>query len=675
MDFRTRGISGIVGGAALIAILLVPGLAQAKPSCHGKKATVVLGGGNNKFVAKHNGHGTQVVIAGAGIDTIVTGKGPDVICGGDGNDRLQGGKGKDRVYGGTGDDVITNIKGKDSSYGEDGNDQLLGGPSKESMDGGIGNDLVNGSSDRDSLHGGLGDDLMVGDDGSDDIWGDDGTDEIHGGSGGEDMFGGSGDDRMYGDLLDDRMDGGSGADLLVGGHGTDAMRAGDGDDWMRGGPNGDSYNGEGGTDTISYADETPANINGVLANLPIGTAVTPDGNETIGGIENVLGSAFEDTITGTGAANDLDGGPGDDDIIGGGGSDALNGGPGNDSCDLDRVDKVTSCGLGAVPETPPDIQLNSAFVFLDPRGPDPGLYVIGRPAAVYDDLLVTASGSGFTVNSPAGTPIVRLPDPINLCSHLSNGATCSTPTKPLSFITAWGGDGNDSVKLAGSYPPALTAVLNGGPGNDALEGSSGDDMLYSGRSGNDTMRGGEGSDALLALGTGGDTLVGGGGNDQMVTDDPCQGHDYQGGTGFDIAGFARYALALTGKTGVQATLGGTATDPGRAGCSATQIRGDMEILEGSSGPDELTGTSGNNPFISGRGGDDVIHGGGGADTLTGDGGNDSIYGDAGFDTLESQDGSTDKAVHCGAGGGEAVRDASDPVRGCKKLKKGKRKRK
>src|SRR4051812_50189256 len=86
---------------ASVALLvwLVPA-AQAKPTCHGKKATVVLGGGNNKYVAPHQGHGNQVVVAGGGDDYIVTGKGSDVICGGDGNDRILGGRGTDHVYGG-----------------------------------------------------------------------------------------------------------------------------------------------------------------------------------------------------------------------------------------------------------------------------------------------------------------------------------------------------------------------------------------------------------------------------------------------------------------------------------------------------------------------------------------------------------------------------------------------
>jgi Ca2+-binding RTX toxin-like protein len=154
------------------------------------------------------------------------------------------------------------------------------------------------------------------------------------------------------------------------------------------------------------------------------------------------------------------------------------------------------------------------------------------------------------------------------------------------------------------------------------------------------------------------------GNDQFVTSDVCQGHVYQGGPGFDIAGFARHI-----GTGVKAALGGTATDPDRKGCSATRIGSDLEILEGSSGPDELFGTNGKDPLIIGREGDDIIHGMGGADTISGDGGNDTLYGDGGFDTLESQDGARDRLSDCGKGGGQALRDGSDPTRRCKKQKK------
>ena len=394
---RRLGVNRGTGAAliAIAAIALLPAAAQAKPTCHGKKATVVLGGGNDKYVAKNHGHGTQVVVAGAGNDTIVTGKGPDVVCGGDGNDKILAGKGKDRAYGGPGDDLIINIKGKDSSFGDDGADQITGGPSGESIDGGPGNDVVDGSSDRDNLHGGLGEDLLIGGDGSDNVWGDDGADEIHGGSGGEDMFGGNGDDRLFGDLLDDRMNGEGGNDLLVGGHGIDRMNGGAGDDWMRGGSNGDQANGEGGTDTVSFATDHPISANvGVKVNLATGGAITPDGNDSIAAVENVLGSAFDDEITGTGARNVLDGNIGADEINGTGGGDTLIGGPQDDGTDVCTGGSQSIACDG----TTPDPRDGQAIVHLDNRGPDPGLYVHGRfgtTSGGADDLRRHRRGCGL----------------------------------------------------------------------------------------------------------------------------------------------------------------------------------------------------------------------------------------------------------------------------------------
>jgi Ca2+-binding RTX toxin-like protein len=218
----------------------------------------------------------------------------------------------------------------------------------------------------------------------------------------------------------------------------------------------------------------------------------------------------------------------------------------------------------------------------------------------------------------------------------------------------------------------MTADLNGGSGSDLLEGAAEDDTLFSGGDGRDVMRAGDGTDALISSGSGGDVLDGGTGNDQLTTDDVCQGHDYSGGPGFDVAGFARY---LNVSNGVRAQLGGTASDPKRSGCRATQVGKDLEILEGSRGPDELFGTNGKDPLIIGGQGDDVIHGLGSADNISGDGGNDSLFGDGGYDTLEAQDGQRDRTLHCGGGGGQVLRDKGDPAAaGCHKQKKGRNKR-
>ena len=96
------------------------------------------------------------------------------------------------------------------------------------------------------------------------------------------------------------------------------VTGGPGDDLMRGGTNGDDYSG--GTAPTRRASATshlPSTLtDGVDANLGAGNITTPDGPETASGIENVLGSAFDDTLRGTGGVDGLDGGPGNDTITG-----------------------------------------------------------------------------------------------------------------------------------------------------------------------------------------------------------------------------------------------------------------------------------------------------------------------------------------------------------------------
>jgi hypothetical protein len=58
--------------------------------------------------------------------------------------------------------------------------------------------------------------------------------------------------------------------------------------------------------------------NGVHVDLGIGTA-DGDGDDTLSGIEDVVGSPFADTIRGDAEPNQLFGGGGIDELLGGGG--------------------------------------------------------------------------------------------------------------------------------------------------------------------------------------------------------------------------------------------------------------------------------------------------------------------------------------------------------------------
>jgi Ca2+-binding RTX toxin-like protein len=66
------------------------------------------------------------------------------------------------------------------------------------------------------------------------------------------------------------------------------------------------------------------------------------GTDTLTSIENLVGSDFNDTLTGDAGANVLDGGLGDDTLNGGGGADSLIGGDGNDNYVVDQLGDVVS---------------------------------------------------------------------------------------------------------------------------------------------------------------------------------------------------------------------------------------------------------------------------------------------------------------------------------------------
>jgi Ca2+-binding RTX toxin-like protein len=125
---------------------------------------------------------------------------------------------------------------------------------------------------------------------------------------------------------------------VTGGTGSDAVLAGDGNDTIIASiaDGNDFYNGGRGTDTFDGS--------GVLVPLTINlsgfASSTQSGVDVLTSIENAIGGSGNDTITGTGATNVLDGRAGNDTInasggadivIGGFGNDIMNGGPGNDT--------------------------------------------------------------------------------------------------------------------------------------------------------------------------------------------------------------------------------------------------------------------------------------------------------------------------------------------------------
>ncbi|MFV2948882.1 retention module-containing protein [Pseudomonas japonica] len=136
-------------------------------------------------------------------------------------------------------------------------------------------------------------------------------------------------DTLLGGSGNDTLNGGDGNDVLIGGDGNDSLYGGNGNDLLIGGPGNDLLDGGAGIDTASYASATSA----VTVNLSIAGQqnTVGAGLDTLVSIENLIGSDYNDTLTGDGNANLLQGGLGNDVLNGGGGDDVLIGGRGDDT--------------------------------------------------------------------------------------------------------------------------------------------------------------------------------------------------------------------------------------------------------------------------------------------------------------------------------------------------------
>jgi Ca2+-binding RTX toxin-like protein len=154
------------------------------------------------------------------------------------------------------------------------------------------------------------------------------------------LSGNDGNDKLYGLAGNDTLRGDEGDDTLDGGTGNDTLHGGAGKDTLIGGA---------GVDTASYA-ESSTGMNIWLdaplfsaADSPILTGaarqITANGGlvneDTLTGIENVVGSIYDDVIKSNGALNTIEGGYGNDVLQSwvDGQNDVMNGGVGSDTID------------------------------------------------------------------------------------------------------------------------------------------------------------------------------------------------------------------------------------------------------------------------------------------------------------------------------------------------------
>jgi serralysin len=181
---------------------------------------------------------------------------------------------------------------------------------------------------------------------------DNSDDTYDAGDGNDFVQAGNTNDLLLGGRGDDHLKGGGGDDALLGGSGLDNLEGGDGNDtfFMTEGQFIDDVNGGTGIDTLDLTDITSFGAN---VNLAASTYNSDPffGTRSINGIEVVLGTrntdtvnggAANETITGNGGIDVLNGGDGDDRFIMTEGSsiDDVNGGNGFDTLDLSNISRL-----------------------------------------------------------------------------------------------------------------------------------------------------------------------------------------------------------------------------------------------------------------------------------------------------------------------------------------------
>jgi Ca2+-binding RTX toxin-like protein len=654
----------------------------------------------------------------------------DIITGNDLDNIIEGGAGKDKLFGGTGNDTVSYLGAPDTGNDDTGvtvdltkQDAILAqaGDSDENGDvlhgfeniigsfyddeltGDTFNNIIEGGGGKDKMAGGLGHDIVsyrnydnflagggttgvtisltnvgaitVGDAFGDAV-GDTGSEfeGIHGSAYYDILTGNTEINTILGLDGNDLIDGGDEADFLDGGNGTDTVdyskaavgvtvtlgaanvkttvTGGDkdtilnfenvlgsafddkltgnaGNNYFLGGDGKDIINGGAGLDTVDYTGTAAA------VTVVLGTGVTKVGGgdgdtDELSLIENITGTAHNDTLTGNSLANVLDGGDGDDLITGGAGADTLIGGKGKDTFffsgteglgdiiqggDDDDTVQIKDPGTSSLVATLENFSSStgSIEIFI---GNGKGIVGTAKNNILDFSDLKSFTGVNGTIDGLGGDDVIK-----------------AFATEAASLV---GGLGNDTL-IGGDK----NDTLNGGDGEDTILGGDGADGILGG-AGDDHIEGGLGADSLRGN-AGADFIDGGAGDDVIYVTGAEAAFDLmKGGADADtvqIEGTAVVTFALFDATtnGIEALKGATnsnivgTADDNLLDFSLMTIT-DVLSIDGAAGNDKMVGSNSNDTLRGGLG-DDVLSGGAGNDTLNGGAGIDTIDGGANDDTI------------------------------------------
>lgn len=317
---------------------------------------------------------------------------------------------------------------------------------------------------------------------------------------------------FLGSAFNDQISGDALSNTLVGNAGNDSLDGRDGDDVISPGAGNDTVDGGAGSDTVSFADAAA----GVVANLAAGMAQSGGEVDVLRNVENVIGSGFDDSLTGNHLANLLEGLLGNDWITPGAGNDTVDGGEGVDMVSFfDAPERVVvdllagTAVIGAETDRLYNIENVTGSIYADLITGDAGA---NRIRALGDYDWMVGSGGGDTFEGGTGRDTVAY-------SNATSGVWASLLSDTGSVGQANGDRYVDVENLTGS---SHGDRLTGDNDRNMLRGLGGDDFLF-GNGGNDTLIGGSGRDYI----------DGGAQNDRMMGE---RGNDtIDGGYGWDTA--------------------------------------------------------------------------------------------------------------------------------------------
>ncbi|WP_118856252.1 beta strand repeat-containing protein [Sphingomonas mesophila] len=504
--------------------------------------------------------------------------GNEIISAGGGNDLVEVGAGNHALDGGADIDALSffsaevgSTSGVTFSLALQGAAQATGqgnvtASGFERLSGTAYGDMLSGDGDVNFLAGDLGDDTLLG---------------------------GGGDDALYGDgrIAPDTNGTGYSGPITIYNDVAASFSLTAGNDWLDGGAGNDLIDGGGGSDTASFAswgERVIASLNPSGNGFASNEAGTE--TDTLVSVENLSGSAFNDSLNGNDFDNVLSGEGGHDLLFGRGGADTLIGGADDDFLRGSDGDDMLNGGTGW------DRVSN---------------YLAAPTVGVTINLNV----QGVAQNTNYGM------DTLIGIEHASGTILNDTLTGDANVNWLW--DGSDGI-------------AGGGSGNDTISAGGGNDLVESG-GGDDLLDGGAGVDALSFLGGQNEITAAG-----IVFSLALQGGAQataQGNitaTGFENLSGSIFGDGLTGDNGANLVLGDRGDDILSGGNGDDRLYGDGRLhidSHGTGGSGPITLWNDVTALEEIAGGNDTLLGGKGDDQLWGGQGNDILTGDQGRDTF------------------------------------------